>query len=128
MNFEEPEIYDRLGNPISLYRWGELRRDLSYLQVARTKLGDLLISTVWLGLDHAFGLRQGPLIFETMVFDESSDSPSLDLGGFTDRYSTEQEAMQGHVDTVKAVQEMLHLSDEDLTRLLETSDDTSENP
>lgn len=47
------------------------------------------ISTVWLGLDHQFGIGK-PLIFETMVFGENREE--LDI----ERYSTLEEAKDGH--------------------------------
>lgn len=53
-------------------------------------LGSLLISTIWLGLDHNWGFGKKPLIFETMVF----------FGGFghdidCERYSTKEDALKG---------------------------------
>lgn len=66
--------------------------------VARTEVGETLVSTVFLGIDHRF--NEGPLLlFETLV-----------LGGPLDqemeRYSTWDEATAGHatmVDRVRAV-------------------------
>lgn len=49
------------------------------------------VSTVWLGLDHSFSMSSKPLIFETMVFPRN-DYGELDM----ERYSTEEEAIQGH--------------------------------
>lgn len=52
------------------------------------KDGKVMVSTVFLGLDHSFG--QGPpLLFETLVFEGSLD-------GEMDRYSTWAEAEKGH--------------------------------
>jgi len=54
------------------------------------------ISTVWLGLDHEW--RPGnrpPLIFETMVFDEKGHDC------YCERYSTWQEAEEGHKRAIK---------------------------
>lgn len=52
-----------------------------------------LVSTVFLGLDHGIGY---PLLFETMVFDQSptSDRPWTDLDA--QRYSTRDVALAGH--------------------------------
>lgn len=56
--------------------------------VAKTKLGDSEVSTVFIGLNHAFGSGP-PMIYETMVF-----------GGVLDQecehYSTPEEARAGH--------------------------------
>lgn len=51
------------------------------------------VSTVWLGLDHSFKLDGDKLIFETMVFWPSS---SLSRGLYLSRYSTLQQARDGH--------------------------------
>lgn len=60
--------------------------------VAFSKLFDgTEISTVWLGLDHSFLPSESPKIFETMVFSDRKD-----LDGYMERYSTEQEAIDGH--------------------------------
>lgn len=56
---------------------------------SRTIYGEKL-STVWLGLDHNFGGEGPPLIFETMLFMKSNKN---DLQW---RYSTEEEAKEGH--------------------------------
>lgn len=57
-------------------------------QVRREKVGESDVSTVFLGLDHAFG-QGSPLIFETMVFGGPLD-------GRQDRYSTYEQAEAGH--------------------------------
>ena len=56
--------------------------------VQQTHLGDVLISTVFLGLDHSFGYG-APVLFETMIFDGEHDS-------YQDRYVTWAEAEAGH--------------------------------
>ena len=63
--------------------------------VADTQLGDVRISTVFLGLDHSFGGRH-PLLFETMVFGGYLD-------GEQDRYTTWAEADAGHTRMVQRV-------------------------
>jgi len=60
--------------------------------VAKTRVGSLEVSTVFLGIDHNF-LGQGkPLLFETMIFG-GDDSIASD---FCNRYSTWVEAEEGH--------------------------------
>jgi hypothetical protein len=59
-------------------------------RVARTEVGEYTVSTVWLyGIDHNFRSDR-PVIFETMVFGPRWDNE-------LDRYSTEEEAMRGHL-------------------------------
>lgn len=92
----DPDIYyDRQGNPISYEQWGELYADLGYKRIARREEGDILVSTVWLGMDHGFGVGN-PLIFETMVFGGDHD-------GDCERYTTEATALEGHARIVAEV-------------------------
>jgi hypothetical protein len=81
------EIYDRAGNPITLEEWGRLRENREYVVVEKTTVGDVEVSTVWLGLDH--GIGRGREIFETMLFGEET-------GEEQHRYATEAEALDGH--------------------------------
>jgi hypothetical protein len=67
-------------------------------RIARDNLGDYLISTVFLGLDH--GHSEGPpVLFETMVF----DGRGRELDGYTRRYSTWEEAEDGHKAVVSQI-------------------------
>jgi hypothetical protein len=91
--------YDRDGRPIGTMEWARLHRDPTYLRVDRTVLafsnGIVEVSTVWLGIDHAW-LGGPPILFETMVF-----------GGrwhqWQWRYGTEVEARAGHLIVTDAV-------------------------
>jgi hypothetical protein len=56
--------------------------------VQKTTVGPAEVSTVFLGLDHSFGIGE-PLLFETLVFGGPLDQEM-------DRYSTWEEAEQGH--------------------------------
>jgi hypothetical protein len=64
-------------------------------KVALTEVGAYRVSTVFLVIDHGWGSKV-PLLFETMVF-----------GGDTEfemaRYSTWEQAMQGHEAMVEQV-------------------------
>lgn len=86
--------YDRDGNPLPAdwydttkhghkYKWGTERR------IARTVVGDITVSTVWLGLDHDY-LTGVPVIFETMTFGDPYENELR-------RYSTEEDAIRGHL-------------------------------
>jgi len=61
------------------------------------------VSTVFLGLDHSFGIGGPPLVFETMVFGGVNDQDM-------DRYSTWEEAEAGHVAMVEKVRHGLNAS------------------
>lgn len=56
--------------------------------VAKTEIGDTLVSTVFLGIDHQFGSGP-PLIFETMIFGGEYDQYQV-------RSSTWSEAESEH--------------------------------
>lgn len=92
--------FDREGRPISFVRWVAITKvDPDYKIVARTELDGVLISTVWLGLDHAYGRALGPpLIYETMIF-----GGPVDLDEYQERYSTEGAAVTGHDAAVRLV-------------------------
>jgi hypothetical protein len=67
----EATHYDRKGRLIDVETWAGLFQDKKYqaLGQSKTPKGRYLVSTVWLGIDHSWGLNGGkPLIFETMVF------------------------------------------------------------
>jgi hypothetical protein len=58
--------------------------------VAKTDLpDDIQVSTVFLGMDHSFGDDGPPILFETMIFGGALD-------GYQERYSTWEEAEEGH--------------------------------
>jgi hypothetical protein len=69
------------------------------------------ISTVFLGLDHSWGIGP-PLLFETMVFDLHGESGAeSDIDGSCDRYSTWDEAEAGHAAIVRRVEKLEAASD-----------------
>lgn len=63
-------------------------------KIARTEIGDVLVSTVFLGLDHSFLPDSPPILFETMIFGGEHD-------GYQDRYRTIEEAKAGHERAVR---------------------------
>lgn len=86
------------GVPIpesDLLTWAKWLESEDNRRVAYTEIGDARISTVFLGVDHAFG-GGAPVLFETMVFGGSLDE-------HMQRYYTLEEAMIGHERIVEAV-------------------------
>ena len=58
--------------------------------VVQTELdGDILISTVFLALDHSFGRELQPILWETMIFGGPHD-------GYQERYTSHADAEAGH--------------------------------
>jgi hypothetical protein len=89
--------YRRDGTPItSPLEWTFLQANLSYVHVRCTMVGDVEVSTVWVGMALAGGTPTRPLIFETMVFGGKHDDRAW-------RYATEDEADAGHDVVVELV-------------------------
>jgi len=92
------DYYDKQGKPLERGEYFDLlaKIDRDYKRVAVTEAGDVRISTVWLGLDH--GYDGEVLIFETMQFGGQGDQDC-------ERYSTLEEAEEGHAAWVKRIRE-----------------------
>ena len=88
------DYYDRDGNPMKLMDWAAKFEDLDYKRVAFTEVGDLEVSTVWLGLDHGGG--DSRLIFESIVLGAPEERIV--------RYPTLEDAERGHADLVEELQ------------------------
>ena len=71
----------------NLHTWGRWF-ETADRRVARDERDGVVVSTVFLGLNHAFGPRR-PLLFETMIFGGPHDQDQA-------RYSTWAEATAGH--------------------------------
>lgn len=64
--------------------------------IARTEIGNILVSTVFLGIDHNFVSDGPPLLFETMIFGGAHDE-------WQERYTTRAAAESGHARAVEMV-------------------------
>lgn len=90
-----------------ILKWGA-RFASSSQNVAKTTVGEYLVSTVFLGIDHNWSPSGKPILFETMVF--VSPKSKRKRNKFSDiqyRYRTWDEAECGHrrvIRLVKAVQ------------------------
>lgn len=96
------DYFDRDGKPIpddwyNTEKHGRKHKWATEKRVARTQVGEIAVSTVWLGLDHDY-LTGVPVIFETMTFGEPWNNEMA-------RYSTELDAMRGHLSTVQRLQD-----------------------
>lgn len=75
----EHYILDKNGKPVrapDLLTWGRWFENAER-HVAETYIGELYISTVFLGLDHNLNPDGSPILWETMVFNEN-DSRDMD--------------------------------------------------
>lgn len=91
----QEEIYDINGNPITFDEFRKIRT--LNKRVALDNIDGVEVSTVWLGFNHQYG-DGPPLIFETMIFGCSGD-----LDGYQERYSTLEQAQQGHKKATRLV-------------------------
>lgn len=100
---------DHSTEPCSMEEFGHLMQNLRENDrkhvVKETYLGHF-ISTVFLGLNHNFDGSGSPLLFETMIFHPDSKWNEL----YADRYSTWEEAKEGHELAKKWLKQ--HLNDE----------------
>jgi len=85
------------GKPkdVPLMEWGRWM-ETGNRRIGKTKIGDVEVSTVFLGLDHGFGGKT--LLFETMIFGGKYDE-------WCERYETMEEAKKGHAKAVKKVKQ-----------------------
>jgi len=65
--------------------------------IAQDQIGEVRVSTVFLGLDHQHG-KGPPLLYETMIFGGPHDE-------YQRRYTTRQQALEGHASAVQLVRE-----------------------
>jgi trimethylamine:corrinoid methyltransferase-like protein len=81
----------------TLLEWAEKFKSKDN-ELAIDTVGEVRISTVFLGINHNFNAYGKPVLFETMVFNNAGDSL------FCDRYTDWDSAMLGHQNTVKEYQ------------------------
>jgi len=74
--------------------WGRWFENISNRTVAKTTIGRFLVSTVFLGLDHRVSGESLPVLFETMVFEESESK-------YQKRCCTWDEAVKQHEEAVE---------------------------
>lgn len=104
----DTNFYDKDGNPISIEELEPLHADYNYRQIGRDHIGQILVSTVWLGVNHNFSRSGPPLIFETVVFNAPEESM---LDDYCERYATEEEAKAGHARVVEMVRVLEEIGD-----------------
>lgn len=84
-------------------------------KVARTEIGDTVVSTVFMdGLDHAHLGDGPPILFETMVFADGDPLDEIQV-----RYSTWAEAETGHIEICEQIQALDEQSAQSMTAVLQ---------
>ena len=87
-------LQDKKAMSVDLLAWAKWL-ETADRHVAKDEIGDVRISTVFLGLNHQWG-DGPPLLFETLVFGGKFNDEM-------DRYSTWEEAKKGHAEMVERV-------------------------
>lgn len=85
-------VLDGGGHPVPAdnpLEWGKFMQDGDGRTVSVATFTDCRVSTVFLGLDHAFG-DGPPVLWETMIFGGEHD-------GYQRRYTTREAALDGHL-------------------------------
>ena len=91
---------DKENNPMicndmqDYIKWEE--ENVNQKKVKQDTIGDILVSTVFLALDHGFGSK-APLLCETMIFGGEHDQ-------YQDRYSSYEDALKGHQQALDLIQ------------------------
>lgn len=91
-------VLDEHGEPqpcADLLTWGRWLQSAKR-HVKQDTIGDVRISTVFLGLDHGWPRGAPPVLWETMIFGGPHD-------GYQERYSSRAAAEAGHRRAVELV-------------------------
>jgi hypothetical protein len=93
-------ILDENGEPKicnDVYVWGEWYENVSNRSILFNQVGDVKVSTVFLGLDHSFGIGD-PVLWGSLITGGSYD-------GHEERYRSKKEAITNHDKLVEMVKE-----------------------
>jgi len=92
-------ILDANGNPVvctDLIEWATWYETAEFRRLAFDQVGEVKISTVFLGLDHNFAMTGPPILWETMIFGGPFDRELY-------RYTTRDLALIGHAEALLMV-------------------------
>jgi len=90
-------FYDPAGRAIALSEWQVLTQDEALRRVALDEVNGYRVSTVWIGINNNLLAAEPYGTFETMISRDHADKHTYAIW----RYSTKQEAAQGHKDIVE---------------------------
>jgi len=94
-------------NPVpcrDLLTWGRWFQKADR-HVAVDHIGPMMVSTVFLGLDHNYSAKGPPILFETMILDGGDHE-------FQRRYATWAEAERGHVVALRLARRWLYRAEQ----------------
>lgn len=85
--------------------WYELAVRRGTLAIGKTQVGEVFVSTVFLGVDFGCGVKLE--LFETMCRAGGDLGDQFEGGEFFGRYATRAEAVEGHANIVKLVRKAI---------------------
>ena len=106
------KLIGRCAVPCSLEEFGAFMKDHAARRVDRTVIGEIVVSTVFLGLDHGFEEDGAPMLFETMIFGNNDDDT------YQTRCETWEQAEKMHAAAVREANEWHETGKLDLDQLL----------
>jgi hypothetical protein len=106
-DFKRGLYRDKEGTLIDLMKWSDLISDDQYKIVKQEYVGELFISTVWLGLRHF-----NNSFFETMIFSKNGTEAMC-------RYQTQKEAEFGHEIIMEIARKAYEEFDGDESKVIE---------
>lgn len=106
---------DGTTKKVGLMEWAHWFQNFDKRSIAQYERGGYRVSTIFLGIDHSFGRRGPPLLFETKCFDDQREVREVNgllyrtMGEDYDgaRYATKDDALIGHARYVKELNKML---------------------
>jgi hypothetical protein len=103
-------ILDEHNNPVlcdDLIKFGQFMEKSERRVVSKTQIGEYVVSTVFLGVDHGYHGDKVPVLFETAIFGQDETI-------IVRRYCSWKQAEKGHLHTCKYVDEANDLKNEGL--------------
>lgn len=98
-------ILDERGNPKevdNILEWADWFEKADRT-VAKDEFNGIMVSTVFLGIDHSFGNSEKPVLYETMIFGLKEEDSE-----YQERYATKVEALAGHERAIRYAKKVLN--------------------
>lgn len=97
-------LVDNKLKEVDLMTWAKWFKDKTNPGriTAHTDIGEVSVSTVFIGIDHNFGEGE-PLLWETMIF----GSDKKEIENYQERYATLKEAEKGHKKAIEFIKEII---------------------
>lgn len=106
-------VLNEQGDPVlepDLLKWADFIEAGEKRRIELTQVGDLEVSTVFLGIDHNFGGVGPPILWETMIFAREGKGR---LDQMQWRYRSKEAALHGHKQAVTlCMEEVLYGGEE----------------